>query len=119
MTIPPLKLTAIKSKLFLKEFGRNLIKMKLASWNVNSLRSNEDKFLKFVDDYQPDILLLQEVRASSEQLSMFLQNINGYTFLNNYSGRPGYGGTAVYYKNNLVFDQITLPGLEGRTIILT
>lgn len=46
--------------------------MKLVSWNVNSLRSAEERFLKFIETEQPEIVMLQEVRAHPDQLSIFL-----------------------------------------------
>jgi len=97
--------------------------MKLVSWNVNSLRSAENKFLKFVEDEEPDIVMLQEVRAHPDQLSIFLQNIPNYRVHHNYSGRLGYGGTALYYKSSLRPDLLTavtgqtILDNEGRTIV--
>lgn len=99
--------------------------MKLVSWNVNSLRSAENKFLKFVEEEQPEIVMLQEVRAHPDQLSIFLQNIPGYKIQHNYSGRLGYGGTALYYKTSLEPDLLTtvtgreMLDNEGRTMVFT
>lgn len=75
--------------------------MKIFSWNVNSLRSCEDKFLNFIDQYNPDIVAIQELRATEDQISFFLKGLSGYKYLFNDSGRAGYGGTALYYKDNL------------------
>lgn len=97
--------------------------MKLVSWNVNSLRSAEVKFLKFIEEEQPDVVMLQEVRAHPDQLSIFLQNIPSYKVQHNYSGRLGYGGTALYYKSNISPDLLTITtgqkmlDDEGRTIV--
>ena len=43
--------------------------MKLASWNVNGIRSvwTKGDLQKFVADYQPDILCLQETKAERGQ----------------------------------------------------
>lgn len=96
--------------------------MKLVSWNVNSLRSAEGRFLKFIDDQQPDVVMLQELRADPNQLSLFLQNVPEYKTLFNPSGRPGYGGTALYYRKTAPINNLTttishpLLGQEGRTI---
>lgn len=81
--------------------------MKIYSWNVNSLRSCENKFLQFVKDYQPDIVGIQELRANPNQLSFFLRYLDGYTSIFNDSGRPGYAGTAVYYKNPLDIKEVS------------
>lgn len=99
--------------------------MKLVSWNVNSLRSAENKFLEFVGKEQPEVVMLQEVRAHPDQLSIFLQNIPGYKVCHNYSGKLGYGGTAIYYKSNLNPNLLTtktgrkILDDEGRTMIWT
>ncbi len=96
--------------------------MKIYSWNVNSLRSYEDKYLQFLKDYQPDIVGIQELRATEDQLSFFLKFVDGYSTLFNDSGRPGYAGTAMYYKNTLDVKEITnkvgneILETEGRVI---
>jgi exodeoxyribonuclease-3 len=96
--------------------------MKLYSWNVNSLRACEDQFLKFIKKYEPDIIGLQELRAHPDQLSFFLKSIQGYNSFFHDSGRPGYAGTALYYKDSLPVTEVTNdPGdpflcAEGRVI---
>ena len=43
--------------------------MKLISWNVNGIRAVLKKnFLDFLDEHQPDVLLLQEVKAERDQV---------------------------------------------------
>ena len=96
--------------------------MKLISWNVNSLRAAEKEFLELVEKEQPEVLMLQEVRAHPDQLSIFLQNVPGYKVVHNYSGKLGYGGTAIYYREKQKIDSITTVSgnkvldTEGRTI---
>lgn len=98
--------------------------MKIYSWNVNSLRSYEDKYLQFLKEYQPDIVAIQELRATEDQLSFFLKFVDGYSTLFNDSGRPGYAGTAMYYKNNLGVKEISkrtenkVLDVEGRVIYM-
>jgi exodeoxyribonuclease-3 len=42
--------------------------VKLVSWNVNGIRSNLDKgFLAFLQSEMPDVIGLQEVKATLEQ----------------------------------------------------
>jgi len=96
--------------------------MTIVSWNVNSLRNAEVSFINFLEKYQPDIVFLQELRATEDQLSFFLKLIEGYDFLINTSGRPGYSGTAVYYKKTLEVSDLTTQSeyellvMEGRYI---
>jgi len=96
--------------------------MKLISWNVNGLRSAEKKLLELVQTEQPDILMLQEIRAHPNQLSFFLKFIPHYQVEFNPSGRAGYGGTALYFKEDLPLEGLTtdpgpsILGQGGRTI---
>ncbi|MEI7578897.1 MAG: exodeoxyribonuclease III [bacterium] len=98
--------------------------MLVISWNVNSLRNCEKAFLAFLHDYEPDIVMIQELRAHPDQLSFFLQMVPGYQVFFNDSGRPGYSGTAIYYKNSLNVQEISkhtgneILDTEGRTIKL-
>lgn len=97
-------------------------RMVLISWNVNSLRSTENTFLNFIEEYSPDIVMVQELRAFTDQLSFFLKQIPGYKAFFNPSSRPGYSGTALYYKETLDLADITaslnnkILDSEGRVI---
>lgn len=75
--------------------------MKLVSWNVNGIRSTEKELLEFLNNESPDFLLIQELKSFPDQLSLFLKMIPGYQSFWNSAERPGYSGTAVFYKDNL------------------
>ncbi len=75
--------------------------MKIVSWNVNGIRSAEKELIAFLDEYRPEVLLLQELRAHPNDLSFFLKMVDGYQVEFNPAERPGYSGTAVYYRNDL------------------
>jgi exodeoxyribonuclease-3 len=98
--------------------------MKIYSWNVNSLRNAEESVLALLAQHQPDILFIQELRAHPDQLSFFLKFVDGYEAVFNDSGKPGYAGTAAYYKMELQPDKITTEtkfdvlNNEGRTIVI-
>ena len=70
--------------------------MKILSWNVNGLRSVIDKklFLKFVQDFEPDCLCLQETKTNKD-LDLNLPEYHQYW---NHAKRAGYAGTAVLTK---------------------
>ena len=71
--------------------------MKLISWNVNGIRAVIKKgFLDFIRKYQPDILALQETKATPEQVEIKLPDYHLYW--NFPPNRPGYSGTAVFSK---------------------
>lgn len=72
--------------------------MKLTTWNVNGLRAALGKgLLSWVQDYAPDVLCLQEIKAKPEQLAdSHLQELeNAFAQLTwNPATRPGYSGVA-------------------------
>lgn len=97
--------------------------MKLYSWNVNGIRAAEKKgFVEWVTDAQPDILCLQEVKASEDQISNAIKNISGYQTYFHPAERKGYSGTAVFYKEEPLSITTGLSddrfNHEGRTIIM-
>ncbi len=97
--------------------------MKLYSWNVNGIRAAEKKgFVEWVTDAQPDILCLQEVKASEDQISNTIKNISGYQTYFHPAERKGYSGTAVFYKEEPLSITTGLSddrfNHEGRTIIM-
>lgn len=74
--------------------------MKFVSWNVNGVRSVLTKgFLSYLEQESPDIIGLQEVKATSEQFpaGLDLQSL-GYQLYWNAADRKGYSGTAVFTK---------------------
>ncbi len=74
--------------------------MKLISWNVNGIRAVHKKgFLEWFRSADPDILCLQETKASPEQLSDELLNVPGYTsYFSSSVVKKGYSGVAIYTK---------------------
>lgn len=73
--------------------------MRILSWNVNGIRAVQKKgFLNWLMKEQPEILCLQEIKASKEQFPKELLNVPGYTLYINPAARPGYSGVAMYTK---------------------
>ncbi|HOE12507.1 MAG TPA: exodeoxyribonuclease III [bacterium] len=94
--------------------------MKLISWNINGIRAVLAKgFLDFVKTAQPDVLCLQETRATPDQVDLSLP---GYFAYWNPAEKKGYSGTAVFTKQKplSVFCGINKPehNAEGRVITL-
>jgi len=71
--------------------------MKIFSWNVNGIRANVRKgtFQKFVAEFNPDILCLQETKAQQNQAEIDLPE---YEEIWNSAKRAGYSGTAIFTK---------------------
>ena len=71
--------------------------MRLLSWNVNGIRAAQRKeFVDWVSQIGPDILCVQETKASPEQLSEELTTMPGYHVYFSSAERKGYSGVATY-----------------------
>lgn len=97
--------------------------MKLYSWNVNGIRAAEKKGLvDWIQSEQPDVLGIQELKATEDQLPDTLKQIDGYHAFFNPAERKGYSGTAVYYKEEPLNIHTGLSddrfNHEGRTIVM-
>lgn len=69
---------------------------KYISWNLNGLRAVIKKgFLEYIEEQNPDIIGLQEIKLSEGQLDL---EIPGYNMYYNYAERKGYSGTAIFTK---------------------
>lgn len=65
----------------------------MISWNVNGVRSVQKKgFSAFVRRERPDVLCLQEVKATEEQAGL---DLDGYRVYWNAAEKKGYSGTAI------------------------
>jgi exodeoxyribonuclease-3 len=74
--------------------------MRILSWNVNGLRSIYKKgFVPWVEQVQPDILCIQETKASPEQLKQDLTEISGYRSYFASAVKKGYSGVALYTQH--------------------
>lgn len=72
---------------------------KLLSWNVNGVRAVRARgFLDWLKRTCPDILCLQETKATPEQLDPDLRHPEGYHTYWNYPKKKGYGGVATMGK---------------------
>lgn len=71
--------------------------IKIATWNINSVRLRADLVARFLTQAQPDILCLQEIKCREEHFprETFLEL--GYTHIA-ISGQPGYHGVATVSK---------------------
>ena len=71
--------------------------MKLYSWNVNGIRAvlNKGEFQKFIVSHDPDILCLQETKASRDQVEIDLPQYHEHFFS---AVKKGYSGTAIFSK---------------------
>lgn len=84
--------------------------MKIASWNVNSLKVRLPHVLDWLEAHQPDILGLQETKTIDENFPVDAIQESGYKVA--FAGQKTYNGVAVLSKTS-ASDIITdLPGLD-------
>jgi exodeoxyribonuclease-3 len=77
--------------------------MKIISFNVNGIRAIAKKgFADTVKELDPDILCLQETKATPEQVKEALGDVTGYHIFANSAERKGYSGTAILTKEEPV-----------------
>ena len=87
--------------------------MKILSWNVNGIRAAERKgLLEWLYDELPDILCVQETRATPGQLSPDFQQLRGYYAYWSSPEKKGYSGVATFSKEKPLVVSYDL-GVEG------
>jgi len=84
--------------------------MKLASWNVNSLKVRLPHVLDWLTEHQPDILGLQEIKTIDENFPQGEIEAAGYQV--NFAGQKTYNGVAVISKLPATDIVTDLPGLD-------
>jgi exodeoxyribonuclease-3 len=70
--------------------------MKIATWNVNGIRARQAQLQEFIEKEQPDVLCLQEIKASLDQLPVWLCDIEGYWCY--WHGGKGYSGVGLHVR---------------------
>ena len=73
--------------------------MRITTWNVNGLRAALRKgFAEHLEQINPDILLLQEIRVLPEQLSDGWDSPDGWFVHWHPAQKKGYSGTAIWSR---------------------
>ena len=72
--------------------------MKIATWNVNGVRARSAQLLEWLAAEKPDIVCLQEIKASLDQLTFELRDIDGYWSY--WHGEKGYSGVAMLVRES-------------------
>jgi exodeoxyribonuclease-3 len=67
--------------------------MKLATWNVNSIRAREERLLRWLGTHQPDVACLQELKVTEDAFPMLALRALGYHAT--VHGQKTYNGVAV------------------------
>src|SRR4051794_32064843 len=73
--------------------------MRIASWNINSLRKRQERLFAWLEETQPDIVCLQETKCPDEQFPALAMQAAGYRSASH--GEKSYNGVAILAKNEL------------------
>ena len=84
--------------------------MKIATWNVNSMKVRLPHVLEWLTAHSPDVLVLQEIKQLTEMFPQDELAAAGYTSLAN--GQKTYNGVAVISKEEPQDPDLELPGLD-------
>lgn len=84
--------------------------VKIATWNVNGVRARQGQLQEFIEQEQPDVLCLQELKATVDQLPAFLCEIEGYWCY--WHGLKAYSGVALHVRKATVPER---PGFHHPT----
>src|SRR5688500_16269865 len=103
--------------------------MKIATWNVNGIRARQAQLQELIDREQPDLFCLQEIKASLDQLPVWLCDLEGYWCY--WHGGKGYSGVGLHvrkasfperpafhhpefdYEHRIVTARVPLPAVAG------
>ena len=58
--------------------AHELLRVKIATWNVNGIRARHAQVLEWIQSEQPDVVCLQEIKATCEQVPASLCNLPDY-----------------------------------------
>ena len=83
--------------------------VRIATWNVNSLRSRIDRVEALLDRHEIDVLALQETKAREEQLPLMGIQARGYDVAS--AGTNQWNGVAIISRVGLEDVQVGFPGI--------
>lgn len=96
--------------------------MNIWTWNINGIRARQESLRAWLELRQPDIVVLQEVKALEAEIPESISGMPGYIkFWNGSSFRKGYSGVGILVREG------SFPGtvleapafdVENRTIVL-
>ena len=73
--------------------------LKIGTWNVNGIRARLDQVQDWLLKERPDVFCLQEIKASPDQIPMFLCELDDYWCY--WHGSKGYSGVALLVRKEL------------------
>jgi exodeoxyribonuclease III len=92
---------------------------KVVTWNVNGIRAREQEVLALIEQEQPDVLCLQEIRASPDKVPAALSELAGYHGY--WHGHKGYSGVGLHLARKTFPErpEFAHPAFDHETRIVT
>jgi exodeoxyribonuclease-3 len=75
---------------------RHFNRMRIVSWNINSLRKRQDRLFAWLESTSPDVVCLQETKCTDDQFPVLAMQAAGYHAA--YHGEKSYNGVAILSK---------------------
>jgi exodeoxyribonuclease-3 len=91
-----------------------VVGMRVATWNVNSVKQRVPRLLPWLDERKPDVVCLQETKVSDEAFAAELGDelaSRGYEFA--HAGQGQWNGVALLSKVGLDDVRVAFPGAPG------
>jgi exodeoxyribonuclease-3 len=85
--------------------------MKIATWNVNSIRQREAHVQRWLQANQPDVLFLQEIKCEATAFPTLTYSGLGYRC--EVVGQKSYNGVAVLCRTPFTVTHTALPGMPA------
>ena len=79
--------------------------MKICSWNINSVRVRVNALDSLIENYNPDIILLQEIKCENNQFNEFYENSEYNAIV---TGQKGRHGVATLVNKKINFTKIEI-----------
>jgi exodeoxyribonuclease III len=73
--------------------------VKIATWNVNGIRARQAQLQEWLERERPDVVCLQEIKATVDQLPVWLCELEGYWCY--WHGGKGYSGVGLHVSKTL------------------
>jgi exodeoxyribonuclease-3 len=77
--------------------------MKIATWNVNGIRARQTQVQEWMERDTPDVVCLQEIKASIDQLPVWLCEMEGYWCY--WHGGKGYSGVGLHVSKRIAAER--------------
>ena len=77
--------------------------MKIATWNVNGIRARQTQVQEWLERDTPDVVCLQEIKASIDQLPVWLCEMEGYWCY--WHGEKGYSGVGLHVSKRIAAER--------------